>query len=195
MELITNINNNAQNNFKLKKHLEIKSNKSAILSIEYNQKLNILLCSDNNSILIRGYYDFQFSTYIKIKEDKISINKIIKTKVFNCNLIYVLVKLNEQNSYELHCYSLNGTFYKKIEGNFNDFKITKTGDIIINNLNNKELIFYKGCHLDKLFQKKFKFINEDTYISSFDFEDPNILYLCNIKKEMISINKIICHSK
>ena len=194
-ELITNINNNAQNNFKLKKHLEIKSNKSAILSIEYNQKLNILLCSDYNSILIRGYYDFQFSTYIKIKEDKISINKIIKTKVFNYNLIYVLAKLNEQNSYELHCYSLNGTFYKKIEGNFNDFKITKTGDIIINNLNNKELIFYKGCHLDKLFQKKFKFINEDTYISSFDFEDPNILYLCNIKKEMISINKIICHSK
>ena len=34
-----------------------------------------------------------------------------------------------------------------------------------------------------------------TYISSFDFEDPNILYLCNIKNEMISINKIICHSK
>ena len=194
-ELIISLNNNSQNIYKLKKHLEIKSNKNAILSIEFNQKLNILLCSDNNSILIRGYYDFQFLTYIKIKEDKISINKIIKTKIFNCNLIYVLVKLDEKDSYELHCYSLNGTFYKKIKGNFNDFKITKTGDIIINNLNNKELVFYKGCYLDKLFQKTFKFIKEDTYIISFDFKDPNILYLCNLKKEMISINKIIYHSK
>ena len=95
----------------------------------------------------------------------------------------------------MHCYSLNGTFYKKIEGNFNDFKITKTGDIIINNLKNKELVFYKGCHFDKLFQKNFEFIDGNVYIHSFDFENPNILYLCNEEGEMISIKKIICNLK
>ena len=189
-ELIIDSNNNNKNTYKLKKLLEIKSNKNAIFSIEYVQKLNILLSSDNNSILIRCYYDFQFLTYIKIKEDITSINKIIKTKIFNCNLIYVLVMLKENNLHELHCYSLNGTFYKKINGNFNDFKITKRGDIIINNLNNKELVFYNGCHFDKLFQKNFEFINGNVYIHSFDFENPNILYLCIKEEEMISIKKL-----
>ena len=173
--------------------IEIKSNKNEILSIEYEQKLNVLLCSDKNSIIIRSYYDFQFLAYIKIKED-ISINKIIKTKIFNCNLIYVLVILNEKNSYELHCYSLNGTFYKKIEGNFNDFKIMKNGNIIINNLNNKELVFYKGCHFDKLFTKTFEFINKEDSICSFDFENPNIYYFCDKENDIISIKKVVCYS-
>ena len=192
-ELLNEISNHNQNAYKIKKHIEIKSNKNEILSIEYEEKLNILLCSDKNSIIIRSYYDFQFLAYIKIKED-ISINKIIKTKIFNCNLIYVLVILNEKNSYELHCYSLNGTFYKKIEGNFNDFKIMKNGNIIINNLNNKELVFCKGCHFDKLFTKTFEFINKEDSICSFDFENPNIYYFCDKENDIISIKKVVCYS-
>ena len=189
-ELINHNNNdNNKTDYKLKKIVEIKSNENAISCIEYEQALNVILCCDNDSIIIRSYFNLEFLTYIKMKEYSNPINKIIKVKIFNCNLIYAIVMINENKSYELRVYSLNGTFYKKIEGNFSDFKINKKGDIIVNDLNNNEIIFYKGCHLEKLFTKKFPSINENIIISQFDFENPNILYLCCKEKDITSIKK------
>ena len=180
---------NGSNDYEIKKIMEIKSNKNAILCIEYEQKLNVLLSCDNNSIVIRNYYNFEFLTLIKIKEYETTINKITKLKIFNCNLIYVLVKLNENESYELHCYSLNGTFYKKIKGYYTDFNLTKTGNIFISNLKNNEISLLKGCNLDKLFSKSFPFIEEYKSGFLFDFEIPNIIYFCHEEKENISIKK------
>ena len=183
-------NDNNKNDYKLKKIIEIKSNKDAVLCIEYEEQLNVILCCDNDSIIIRSYFNLEFLTYIKMKEYQVPINKIIKVKIFNCNLIYALVMISENRSYELRVYSLNGTFYKTIEGNFSDFKINKKGDIIVNDLNNKEIVFYKGCHLDKLFEKNFPSINENNIIiSKFDFENPNILYLCCKEKDITSIKR------
>ena len=190
-ELLSKSDNN-QINYELKKIGEIKSNKSSIYCIEYDIKLNILLLCDNNSIIIRSYYNFEFLAHIKIKDFSNSINKIIKVKMFNCNLIYALVMLNDNNkSYELHCYSLNGAFHKKIEGNFTDFKLTKIGNIIINALNNNEIVFYKGCHLSKLYSKHFSFIHDNKNAFLFDFQNPNIIYLCCKDNEYTSIKKAI----
>ena len=178
----------------MKKIIQIKSNKNTILCIEYDRKLNIILCCDNNSIIIRNYYNFEFFKNIHIKESITPINKIIKLKIFNCNLIYVLVMLNDNRMYEFHCYSLNGTFHKKIQSNFTDFKITKTGNIITNNLNNRELIFYKGCHLDILCSKSYQCISENKNRFLFDFENPNIIYLCCKQNQFASIKKVIINT-
>ena len=100
--------------------------------------------------------------------------------------------LNDNNkSYELHCYSLNGAFHKKIEGNFTDFKLTKIGNIIINALNNNEIVFYKGCHLSKLYSKHFSFIHDNKNAFLFDFQNPNIIYLCCKDNDYISLKKAI----
>ena len=192
-ELITKINNN-NTDYELKKIIQIKSNKNTILCIEYDRKLNIILCCDNNSIIIRNYYNFEFFKNIHIKKSITPINKIIKLKIFNCNLIYVLVMLNDNRMYEFHCYSLNGTFHKKIQSNFTDFKITKTGNIITNNLNNRELIFYKGCHLDILCSKSYQCISENKNRFLFDFENPNIIYLCCKQNQFTSIKKVIINT-
>ena len=185
------IDENNQINYEIKKILEIKSNKNTILCLEYENKLNVLLSCDSNSVIIRNYYNFEILKHIKIKEYENPINKIIKLKVFNCNLIYVLLMLNDNVSYELRCYSLNGTYYKKIKGYFMDFQLNKTGNIIINDLKNREIIFYKGCHLDKLFSKTFPFINSEKDIFLFEFENPNIIYFCHKERERYSIKKVI----
>ena len=180
-------------NYEIEKIMEIKSNKNAIYCIEYEPKLNILLSCDNNSIIIRSYYNFEFLTNIKIKDFSDSINKIVKLKMFNCNLIYTLVMLNDNSSFELHCYSLNGTFYKKIEGNFTDFKLTEVGNIIINDIKNNNIDFYKGCHLNKIYSKHFSFINDgnDKNVYLFDFQNPDIIYFCCKDNEYTSINKVL----
>ena len=182
---------NNQINYEIKKAMEIKSNENTIFCIEYEPKLNILLSSDNHSVIIRNCYNFGFLAHIKIKEFENPINKIIKLKVFNCNLIYALVMLNDNISNEFHSYSLNGTFYKKIKGNFTDFKLTKNGNIIISDLENREIAFYKGCNFDKLFSKTFSCINDNKGVFWFEFETPNIIYLCCEDKELNSIKKVI----
>ena len=187
-ELLTQANNNKME-YKLNKIMEIKSNNNAIKCIEYDKNLDILLICDNNSIIIRKYYNFEFLKYIRIKENNKAINKIIKIKIFNNNLIYALVQLKENNLYELQCYSLNGTFYKKIEGYFTDFKFTKSGNIIVNDLNQGKLIIYKGCIFEKIYEKSFSFVIKNEFL--FEFENPNIIYICHNENNSTYIKKDI----
>ena len=107
--------------------------------------------------------------------------------------VCTLVMLNDNSSFELHCYSLNGTFYKKIEGNFTDFKLTEVGTIIINDIKNNNIDFYKGCHLNKIYSKHFSFINDgnDKNVYLFDFQNPDIIYFCCKDNEYTSINKVL----
>ena len=107
---------------------KIKSNNNSITCLEYNAKLNILLSSDNNSIIIRNYYNLSFLAHIKIQNnlnnDNYYLCNIINIKISNSNLIYVLIKGQKMN--ELHCYTLNGTFCCKAEGYFYELELTKT---------------------------------------------------------------------
>ena len=185
------VSNNNQTDYKFKKAIEIKSNKSAIFCIEYEEKLNIILVCDNNSIIIRNYYNLEFLTCIKIKENNSQINKILKVKVFNNFLIYALVKLKGNNSYELHCYSLNGAFHKKIEGNFHDFLIIKNGNIITNDLDNNQIVVYKGCNMNQLYIKDIEHTNQNIKDFSFDYENPNIIYLCRKDNKSTYIQKFL----
>ena len=54
---ITIINSNNQIDLKLDKIHAIKSNNNCITCLEYNQKLNIILSSDNFEIIIRNYFN------------------------------------------------------------------------------------------------------------------------------------------
>jgi hypothetical protein len=133
-----NINDaNNKNDFILNRICKIKSNNNSITCLEYNEKLNILLSSDNNSVIIRNYYNLSFLAHIKIQNnlnnDNYYLCNIINIKISNSNLIYVLIKGQKMN--ELHCYTLNGTFCCKTEGYFYEFELTKTGNVIVTDLN------------------------------------------------------------
>ena len=133
-----NINDvNNKNNFNLNRICKIKSNNNSITCLEYIEKLNILLSSDNNSVIIRNYYNFSFLAHIQIKnnlsKDNYILCNIINIKISNSNLIYVLIKGQKIN--ELHCYTLNGTFCCKAEGYFSEFDLTKKGNVVVTDLN------------------------------------------------------------
>ena len=56
-----NINDaSKKNNFILNRIYKIKSNNNSITWLEYNEKLNILLLSDNKSAIIINYYNLSF---------------------------------------------------------------------------------------------------------------------------------------
>ena len=55
-------------NIKLKLIKKVKSNCNNITAMAYNKKLNIVISTDNNSIVIRSFYDFEFLTNISIND-------------------------------------------------------------------------------------------------------------------------------
>ena len=187
--IINNVNN--QINFSFKKICSIKSNYNCIKCLEYNYKLNILLSCDNNSIIIRNYYNFEFLTFIKINQNNNNLNSsIISIKVSNYNLIYVLIKIKEDSLYELHCYSLNGTFCCKIEGNFNEFELTNNGNIIIPDLNNRLIKVLRSYDLFLIHSKSFPFLSDNKNKFHIYYENSNIIYLCIEENDSTKIKKL-----
>ena len=185
---INNVNNNI--NYKFQK-LSINSNNNCITCLEYNYRLNILLSSDNNSIIIRNYYNLEFLTIIKIKQNNINLNSNIKSiKISNYNIIYVLIQIKEDQLYELHCYSLNGTFSCKIAGNFNQFELTHNGNIIIPDINNRLIKVLRPYDFFLIHSNSFPFIKNNKKIFHILYENSNLIYLCIEEKDSIKIKKI-----
>ena len=178
------------NNNRLYQKILIKSNNNSITALEYNEKLNILLSGDNKSIIIRNYYNFEFLSYIKLNQSNNILNKIVSIKISPSNLIHVLIKINDNNSSELHCYSLNGTFSCKMEGNFTDFELTDSGNIIIGDLNNGMIKILRGYDLFKLYSKPLSSykINKNNF--NIIYENPNILYISSQEKDLCKIKRV-----
>ena len=191
-----NINEvNNKNQFMLNRIIKIKSNKNSITCLEYNEKLNILLSSDNNSVVIRNYYNLSFLAYIKIQpnlnNDNYYLCNIIKIKISNSDLIYVLIKGQKMN--ELHCYTLNGTFCCKAEGYFYEFELTKTGNVIVTDLDKdvdkRKIKILRAYDLSTLLTKSFAFIrNKNNF--HLHLENQNILYLSTEGNDNTRIMKV-----
>ena len=188
-KLVTN-NINNQIIFKLEKIFSIKSNESSITCLEYNQKLNILLSSDNKSIIIRKYYNFELLKAIQIKTDNIIFFNIINLKLSNYNLIYVLLELKENILYELHCYTINGTFSFRFQGNFNDFELTNSGNVILWDLNNRCLKILRSYDLYELYSNSFHFKSNNKNMFHIYYENPNNLYFTIEENDSIKIKKL-----
>ena len=175
---------------KIKLIKKVKSNKNNITAMHYNKKLNIIITADNNSIVIRSFYDFEFLTFIDIDDIK-NDETIVDIKCSNYDFIYVLIN-KDKNLQELKGYSLNGICFGKIQEDITNFELTKEGKILIG-LANKGWINVLHPINFKTIYSRFIVLNE-AYFYHFYFEEPNIIFLGFKDKEgakikIIQLNK------
>ena len=175
---------------KIKLIKKVKSNKNNITAMHYNKKLNIIITADNNTIVIRSFYDFEFLTYIDI-DDIRNDETIVDIKCSNYDFIYVLIN-KLKNLQELKGYSLNGICFGKIQEDITNFELTKEGKILIG-LANKGWINVLHPINFKTIYSRFIVLNE-AYFYHFYFEEPNIIFLGFKDKEgakikIIQLNK------
>ena len=184
-------------NIKLQLIKKINSNNNIITAILYNQRLNIVISSDNNSVIIRSFYDFEFLTYFDIHADeKIdNINKgdiIVDIKLSNYDFLYVLINKGNDN-YKLKGYSLNGICFGEYEGNITNFELTKEGKVLVGHANMGVVNVLDPIDFKVLFSR-FIISSEDENECSFYhfyFEQPNIIFFGFKDKEGSKIRLIV----
>ena len=171
--------------------LVIKSNKNSIFSLTFDEKLNVVVSSDINSLSIRKKYDFEFLNSITIKDSK---NKyIVDMKISEFNFIYILIYAEEKNKYwyELQGYTLNGLYFGKYIGMISNFQISKTGKLIVNDFKQLAIKVLDPVNFDEINSKEIAAKNSVSYY--FHFERPNIVYYGIQDKDYSKIKIIILY--
>ena len=181
---------NNQSEIVLEKLFSMKSNKSCITCLYFHYKLNIILSSDNNTIIIRNYYNFEFLSLIRLNQNNNLINKIIDIKISNYNFIYILIEQKENKLHELLCYTLNGTFANKIKGNFTEFGLTNSGNVIIPDLNNRLLKVLRPYDLFLINSNSYPFTSSNKNPFHIFYENPNTIYLSIEENDTTTIKKL-----
>ena len=149
-------------NEKLKYIDSILAHFNPIEIIEINTRLNIIITSDSdNIILIRKLYDFELLTEIKIPNDY----EIKLIKISSINLIYVLCNyLNRKKVTKsiIFGYTLNGIkFTERIFEVINNICFTENNDLILGFYNLSYLRFCKGSNLSKIIDEPISFIGKE----------------------------------
>ena len=178
-------------NIKLKLIKKVKSNKNNITAMLYNKKLNIVISADNNSIIIRSFYDFEFLTFINVS-DIGPEDTIVDVKCSSYDYVYALIYKGD-NFQELRGYSLNGICFGKIKDNITNFELTKEGKILVG-LADKGIINVLNPINFKTVFSRFIMNETNLYFYHFYFEEPNILYFGfkdneGAKIKIIQLNK------
>ena len=157
--------------------LMVKSHHSAITSLYYDERLNIIVSTDINTLTIRKIYDFEYLNSISIKKEKNKIKYITDVKISDFNFIYILlyVEEGEKKYFEIQGYTINGTYFGKYEGIIYNFHISKTGKIIANVMD-KDQLTIKVLDPVKFNEINWKEINTKGTSFYFYFERPNIIY-------------------
>ena len=176
------------NKIELNLILMIKSNKGSITSIIFNEKYNIVISADINTIMIRKNYDFEYLTSIKIENEEHLKKYIVDIKISEYDMLYVSVFVEDSNTYELQGFTLNGTFFNKYKGNFSNFEINRKGKIIISEINKPIIRILDPIYFYEIYSKEFS-IDGNTFFH-FEFQKPNILYY-GIKENDTSKIKIV----
>ena len=179
-------------NMKLSLIKKVKSNKNNITAMLYNKKLNIIIAADNNTVVIRSFYDFEFLTYIDINSTNPE-ETIVDVKCSNYDFVYVLINKGN-NCQELRGYSLNGICFGTYKENITNFEITTEGKILVG-LADKGMIYVLNPINFRTIFSRFIISGEvNCYFYHFYFEEPNIIFLGFKDKEgakikIIQLNK------
>ena len=167
---------------KLKLIKKINSNNTSITAIVYNERLNIIISSDNNSAIIRSFYDFEFLTYINIHEnEKIADNNneelVVDIKISNYDLVYLLINKGN-NNYKLKGYSLNGICFGEYEGKITNFELTKEGRVLVGLADMGIVNVLDPIGFNVLYSRFIITSDDDTecLFYHFYFEKPNIIF-------------------
>jgi len=153
----------------------IESNKNSITCFTYNEKLNIIISSDINNMIIRKYHDFEFLVSIEIENKNNLTKSIVDVKISDYDLIYALIFIEETQSYELQGFTLNGTYFGKHCGNISDFQITTSGKIIVGDIYKPVLEVLNPVNFTQLYYKMFPIKGDNKYYQ-FLYERPNIIF-------------------
>ena len=70
---------------------------------------------------------------------------------------------------------MNGTFFGKYEGNISNFEFSKTGKIIIGEMNKSIIKIINPVNFNEIYSKTIIINGENNY-PYFIFETPNIIY-------------------
>ena len=171
----------------------VKAVQNSITSLYYDEKLNIIVSTDINTLTIRKGYDFEYLNSIQIKNKE---NKYITDiKINDYNFLYLLIYCEDKNIYEIQGYTLNGTYFGKHVGMISNFEISKTGKLLVNEEDNKGLLIkvldpvnFNEVNYKEIFTKR----ASDTF--HFYFERPNIIYYGIKDDEYTRIKIIFLHS-
>ena len=163
-------------NTKLKLIKKVKSNNNNVTAMIYNKKLNIIIVADNNSIVIRSFYDFEFLTYINISDLNYE-ETIVDIKCSNYDFVYVLINKGD-NLQELRGYSLNGICFGKYRDKITNFDVTKEGKILVGLVENKMINVLNPVTFKNI-SSRFVLTddNTDCYFYHFYFEEPNVIFI------------------
>jgi hypothetical protein len=177
-----NINYDNILNIKLKLIKKINSNNKSITAIAYNQRLNIVISSDKNTVMIRSFYDFEFLNFFDIN-DKNDVNNtddtIVDIKISNYDYIYVLInKGNDNNIFKLKGYSLNGICFGEYKENITNFELTKEGRILVGISNYGIVNVLDPINFKVLFSRFIipSQIENECLFYHFEFESPNLIF-------------------
>ena len=153
----------------------IKSNNKSIACLIYNKILNIIISCDYNTIMIRKVHDFEYLNSIDIKNDENYKKLIVDVKISDYNFLYALIYIEEKDIYELQGYTMNGTYFGVYSGKISNFQITKTGKIIVGEINRPIIKILDPVNLTEIFEQKMDVKGENIYFD-FYFERPNLIY-------------------
>ena len=181
---------NLENKITMKLLKKLKSNTKMITSIKYWQKICAIAVSDENNIIIRNEYDFEFLNLIKISEEKI----IIDVKISDYNFIYLLTYDKKREINELIGYSINGIIFGKIENQISYFNITGKGNIVLCLKNESRIHVLNPVNFKELFYKNIYESNvslSGSMVVNIRKEKLNVIIVCEIKIRDKTIIKII----
>ena len=155
--------------------LIIKSNRNAITCLNFNEKLNIIISCDLNTIMIRKNYDFEYLVSFEIENKEQLKKSIIDIKISDYDFIYVSLYIEDNDAYELQGFTLNGNYFGKYNGCFSNFEISQTGKIIIGDINKQIIRILNPINFEEIFSQIIVTNNEGNCFH-FHFEKPNIIY-------------------
>ena len=157
--------------------LMVKSHHSAITSLYYDKRLNIIASTDINTLTIRKIHDFEYLNSISIKKEKNKNKYITDVKISDFNFVYILIYVEEgeKKLFEIQGYTINGTYFGKYEGIIYNFHISKTGKIMANVMD-KDQLTIKVLDPVQFNEINWKEINTKGSSFYFYFERPNIIY-------------------
>ena len=153
----------------------IAHNYTMITNINYNERYNILLTSDDKGFLfIRKYYNFELLTNIQINNNNSGFCFINKLFLNDYDIICCIIYDSINYKSYLSFYSINGILLEKSDYfSCVDACVLKNGKIIFNRLN-KDYLYIFGFNGNKTEDDKIGSVIEDTELFSLDTNIINI---------------------
>ena len=166
---------NKEKKVELELLLSIKSNNKSVTCLTYNEKINIIVSCDFNTIMIRKIHDFEYLNSIDIENNENNKKYIVDVKISDYNFLYALIYVEEKDIYELQGYTINGTYFGKYTGNVSNFQITRTGKIIVAYLDEPIIRVLNPTDFTEYYKRAFT-ISGNNIFFDFYFESPNKIY-------------------